>query len=250
MASDSTSERNPGLHPALSTRQGFALLEEAGSVRNLLRRTIDAIREMRYVGDDGDSVFTLGSVGVEKAMKVVLGCKAVDDRGSWPTKTELRGWGHDIEELNARLAEAIASGAGRAVATGYSARLAEHVQQSTVIPLVFATFARYGKSGRFHHLDILATDQPGELDQPSEYWERVELHVRETTPGLQEVPWGDNAALDDYEKMLRGLIADEMDAWWFCVHRLGVQGCFGDLSKKIGWEIWPYGRPTPVALRA
>lgn len=219
-------------------------------MRNLLRGTIDAVREMRYVGNDGDSVFTLGSIGVEKAMKVILGCKAVEDNGVWPTMSELLSWGHDVEKLNARLTEAIGTGIELTAATGYSARLAEHAQQSTIIPLVFATFARYGKSGRFHHLNILATDQPGELDQPSEYWERVELHVRETTPELQEVPFGDNAALDDYEKRLRGLIADELDAWWFCIHRLGIQGCFGDLGKKIGWEIWPPGRPVPNAVKA
>lgn len=250
MASNSTNAPPSGLHPALSTRQGLALLEESASVRNLLRGTIDAIREMRYVDDDGDSVFTLGSIGVEKAMKVILGCKALDNFGAWPTKSELKGWGHDIEKLNARLTEAISAGVGLTAASGYSARLAEHVRQSTVVSLAFATFTRYGKSGRFHHLDILATDQPGELDQSSGYWERVELHVRETTPELQDVPFGDNSALDDYEKRIRGIIADELDAWWFCVHRLGVQGCFGELGKKIGWEIWPYRRPAPNRVEA
>lgn len=250
MASNSADQHPPGLHPALSMRQGFALLAESGSVRNLLRGTIVAIREMQYVSDDGDSVFTLGSIGVEKAMKVLLGCKAVDDGGAWPTKSELQGWGHDIEKLNARLMQAIDAGVGLTAATGYSARLAQHIQQSTVIPILFATFARYGKSGRFHHLDILATDQPGELEQPSEYWERVEFNVRETRPEFKEVPCGDNVAVDDYAQRLRDLIADELDAWWFCVHRLGVQGCFGELGKKIGWEIWAHGRPVPIAVKA
>lgn len=98
-------------------------------------------------------------------------------------------------------------------------------------------------------MDILATDQLGELDQPSEYWERVELNVRETTPEFQEVPFGDNAALDDYEMRLRGFIADELDAWWFCIHRLSIQGCFGELGKKIGWEIWAHGRSVPSVVK-
>lgn len=250
MASTTFHDRRSRLHPALSMRQGLALLEESGSVRNLMRSSIDAIRGMRHVPVDGDSVFTLGSIGVEKAMKVVLGCTAVENVGVWPAKSELRGWGHDIEKLNARVLKAIDEGVERATTTGYTARLAEHVQRSTVIPLVFETFARYGRSGRFHHLDILATDQPGELDQPSEYWERVELHVRETRPEFHEIPFGNNAALDDYEKRLRGFIADELDAWWFCIHRLSVQGCFGELSKTIGWEIWEDGRPIPSAMKA
>ena len=34
-------------------------------------------------------------------MKILLGCRAVEDAGAWPTKSELVGWGHDIEKLNA-----------------------------------------------------------------------------------------------------------------------------------------------------
>ena len=240
-------KRRPGLHPALSRRQGFALLEEAESVRNLMRDAIRAIRDMRYVSTAGDAVFSLGSIGTEKTMKILLGCRAVEDAGAWPTKSELVGWGHDIEKLNARLLTAIDEGVERTTATGYSARLAERVRESTIIPLLFATFARYGMSGRFHHLDILATDEPGERDQPSEYWERVELHVRAIRPEFQEIPYGDNRALDSYEERLRGFIANELDAWWFNVHRLGVQGCFGELGKTIGWEIWEPGRPEPSA---
>lgn len=231
-------------------RQGFALLQEAESVRNLMRDSIQAIRGMRLVSTQGDAVFALGSIGTEKAMKILLGCKAVEDDGAWPTKRELTNWGHDVEGLSTRLLAAIEVGLGRTTATGYSAQLAEHIEQSTVLPLLFAAFARYGRSGRFHHLDILATDEPGELDQPSEYWERVEQQVRKTRPEFREIPYGDNAALDDYEKKLRGVIADEVDTWWFCVHRLAVQGCFGELGKTVGWEIWVHGRPKPSSVKA
>ena len=77
----------------------------------------------------------------------------------------------------------------------------------------------------------------------------MELHVRETRPEFQEIRYGDNRALDAYEERLREFIADELDAWWFCVHRLGVHGCFGELGKKIGWEIWEPGRPEPSGVK-
>lgn len=241
--------RRSGLHPDLSTRQGFALLEEAGSVCNLIRHSIRGIRDMRYVRLDGDAVFTLGSIGVEKAMKIMLGCKAVADMGAWPSKTTLKDWGHDIETLNASVSTAIDEGVERTTAPGYASQLAGRLKHSTLLPLIFATFARYGRSGRFHHLDILATDTPGEHDQPSEYWERAELHVRESRPEFRVVPYTDNAALDAYEERLRCYIADELEAWWFCLHRLGVQGCFGDLGRKIGWEIWETDRSEPSAVK-
>lgn len=84
MAVSSSQGRQPSLHPALSPRQGFALLEEAESVRNLLRDSVEAIRRLRFVSLHGDGVFTLGSIGVEKAMKVMLGCNEVEVAGSCP----------------------------------------------------------------------------------------------------------------------------------------------------------------------
>ncbi len=241
--------RPTGLHPALSVRQGFALAEECGSVRNLLRDSVGAIRDLRHVHLHGDAVFTLGSIGVEKAMKLALGCNRVEVAGSWPSIGTLKSWGHDIEALNGDLDKVIQDGLGRCTQVGYAEMLAARIGGSTVLPLLFATFARYGRSGRFHHLDILATDEPGSADAPSDYWDRVELHVRSTDPDFHDVPFGDNRALDEYEARLRDRIADELEAWWFCLHRLGVQGCFGELGKKVGWMIWEIERPEPETVR-
>ncbi|QAY63549.1 hypothetical protein ET495_10145 [Xylanimonas allomyrinae] len=62
-------------------------------MRNLMRDSIQAIRGMRFVGTNGDAVLTLGSIGTEKTMKVLLGCAAVENAGSWPTKKQLKAWG-------------------------------------------------------------------------------------------------------------------------------------------------------------
>lgn len=71
-------------------------------MRNLMRDSVLAIRGMRFVSARGDAVFALGSIGTEKAMKVLLGCAAVEDTGSWPTKPTLKDRGHDVEELSDR----------------------------------------------------------------------------------------------------------------------------------------------------
>lgn len=147
--------------------------------------------------------------------------------------------------LGQLLGTVIEDGLARSTPTGYTQTLATRISGSTALRLLFATFARYAKSGRFHHLDVLATNEPGSDDPPSDYWDRVEFHIRTTEPEFAEVPYGDNKALDEYENQLRGPIADELKAWWFCIHRLGVQGSFGELGSKIGWEVWEPGRPSP-----
>lgn len=241
--------RKPGPSPHLSSRQGTALIYEAWSVRNLLRDAVGAIRDLRDVALHGDSVFTVGSIGVEKAMKIMLGCKEVEALGSWPTQKTLRGWGHDIPTLNDYLESAIEVGLTNCMDVPYSKRLASQIRQSTVLPMIFTALGRYGKSGRFHHLDILATDELGSDDSPLEYWEKIEDHIRTIASEFQDVPYGHNRALDEYDSRVRGRIAEELDTWWFCLHRLGVQGCFGELGKRIGWEIWEHNRPQPAAVQ-
>jgi len=77
------------------------------------------------------------------------------------------------------------------------------------------------------------------INSPSEYWESVEAHMRNARPEFHNVPLDDGGAFENYQSRLRGAVAEHLDAWWFCLHRLGAQGRFGELGKKIGWEIWP-----------
>jgi hypothetical protein len=51
--------------------QGMALLAEAQSFSNLLRDGVEAILKLRHPQMQGDTVFTLASIGVEKLMKIV-----------------------------------------------------------------------------------------------------------------------------------------------------------------------------------
>lgn len=235
----------PGLHPSLSVQQGFALLSEAQSAQNLLRDAVAAIAELREPIVHSDAVFTLGSIGVEKTAKILLGCSSIETTGVWPSIGTMRDeWGHDIDGLVTRLIETASEHQPQAVATGYAATLIARVQSSTTLPLLFATLSRYGRSGRFHYLDVLATGSEGKFDAPTEYWERLETEI---VSGLGGAPF--DASNDEFQAFLgrvSAAAAHELDVWWFAMHRLGVQGCFGELGKKIGWQIWPYDRVDPL----
>lgn len=112
-----------------------------------------------------------------------------------------------------------------------------------MLPLLFATHSRYGRSGRFHYLDILATDSRSRFDPPADYWERLEQEAIDLLGGYRG---GTSGELDALLSRVSATIANELDVWWFAMHRLGVQGCFGELGKKMGWEIWEYGRPDSL----
>nr|WP_314843378.1 hypothetical protein [uncultured Microbacterium sp.] len=232
-----------GLHPALSTEQGFALISEAQSAQNLMRDAVAAISDMREPVVHSDAVFTLGSIGVEKTAKIFLGCASVEQQGAWPSLATMKGWGHDIDQVVDRLLTTAAERQRDAVANGYVSTLIERIQSSTFLPYLFATLSRYGRSGRFHYLDILATGSRSAFDAPAQYWDRLELEVAQ---GLGGAPAGGDAEFEVFLRRVSAAIAHELDVWWFVMHRLGVQGCFGELGKKCGWEIWPYGRADPL----
>lgn len=223
--------------------QGFALISEAQSAQNLMRDAVSAIADMREPVIHSDAVFTLGSIGVEKTAKILLGCASVEEAGAWPSMAIMKGWGHDIDGLVDRLLTTASERQADAVATGYVLTLIDRVQSSASLPSLFATLSRYGRSGRFHYLDILATGARGRFDAPASYWDRLELQVASELGGA---PTGDNAEFEAFLRRVSAAIAHELDVWWFVMHRLGVQGCFGELGKKCGWEIWPYGRPDPL----
>jgi hypothetical protein len=237
------------LHPALSDQQVLALINEVQSAQNLLRDSISAIADLREPMIHGDAVFTLGSIGVEKAMKILLGCDEVEQEGRWPTLPTLKGWGHDIEALNSRLATIVRDAPSTATASGYATTLMTFIEQSTILPLLFGTLSQYGRSGRFHYLNILATNERNKFDPPQEFWTQLENHVTNTELGFAPVPYGDPAEFEDHLGRLSRRIADELNDWWFCVHRLGVQGCFGTLGKDMGWAIWPSRRPAPSRFK-
>lgn len=224
-------------------QQTFALLAETQSVQNLMRDAVAAIGSLREPTIHSDAVFTLGSIGVEKLSKIMLGAAAIESDGAWPSKHTMMSWGHDIDGLVERLFATAEQNQPEAVATGYAAELIARVRESTMLPLLFATLSRYGRSGRFHYLDVLATDTRGEFDPPADYWQELE---RETVRMLGGYPGG---TPDEFERFLAGVsrtIANELEVWWFAMHRLGVQGCFGELGKHLGWQIWEPGRRDPL----
>ena len=233
----------PPIHPALSMQQSFALIAEAQSVQNLMRDAVTAIGGLREPTIHHDAIFTLGSIGVEKLAKIMLGSAAVEAEGAWPSKDTMKAWGHDIEGLVEKLFTTAEANQPSAVATGYVAGLIARIRESAMLPLLFATLSRYGRSGRFHYLDVLATDTRGEFDPPADYWQTLE---REAVDSLGGYPGGMPEEFEQFLLRVSATIADELNVWWFVMHRLGVQGCFGELGKSLGWQIWEYGRPDPL----
>ena len=222
--------------------QSMALLNEAQSAQNLLRDTVGAIVRLRHPIVHGDSVFTLGSIGVEKLMKIVLGLVHLRGSGTWPTVKVMKSWGHGVLDMDALVASTLEANMAAATHRPYVEKLVKAHQADQHWPLLSAVFDRYGQSGRFYYLDHLARGQPDKWEAPVEFWNRLELCITDGQPNILTMIAGEQGEAERGYARLSLVSATSLDKWWFIIHRAAIQGCFGERGKTIGWEIWPHGR--------
>ena len=246
MTTNQSNQPRSNIDSTLSRTQMFALIQEATSAKNLLRDCIISIRNMLYLDSDADTTFTLGSIGVEKLLKLILGCNEINESGHWPSKQTLsREWGHDIQKLNNRINNILLSHNHAGTNNSYTQRLASQITGSSIIPLLFKTLACYGNSGRFYYLDILATGASGHNLPPLELWEDIVEHITSTYDEFAKLPT-ENAEIDDYVSRVNILIADELNKWWYCIYRLAQNDYFGPTAKMLTSELWDLDQKAPT----
>lgn len=85
----------------LDRQQGFALLAEMTSTRNLLAYGIRVVRTGAFIDTTRDPILTMLSIGVEKLYKLALGLIALDRDHRWPTKSEMQKQGHKLVPMHA-----------------------------------------------------------------------------------------------------------------------------------------------------
>ncbi|WP_139187394.1 hypothetical protein [Pseudarthrobacter chlorophenolicus] len=98
---------------------------------------------------------TMLSIGVEKLYKLTLGLASLDTRQSWPTKAEMKGFGHNLADMHSSVMTELSR--RTAVSTLYVRGLLAEVEADAVVIPLINTLGRYGQSGRFYHLDRLET---------------------------------------------------------------------------------------------
>ncbi|MFD6133971.1 hypothetical protein [Isoptericola sp. NPDC060257] len=237
----------------LTQQQGFALLFEQESARQLLAHGVHTLQGALYFSKVRDAVLTTLSIGVEKMLKVALGLRALDNAGTWPTKDEMReSWGHKIDAMDAELRSYLRTWAA-AEGTNYVGTLIAAVDDDPVWPILARTLDAYGRSGRFYYLDTLGS-QPQEWESPSSMWDEAERACIEHHPDLRAgerevVGTGPIDAFDAYLRDVHVRLADSVVGWWHMVVRAGMHGALGPLGKAFGSDSGPGNALPPVTSR-
>lgn len=225
--------------PHLTNPQAFAFIGEITSTRNLLGYGLKALREGAFFETTRDPIFTMLSIGMEKHLKLVLGAISIEESHRWPTKAEMKGFGHGIADMWDRVMDEIRQ--HTASRGEYLRGLVAAVDADPVLQPLLEVLDRYGRSGRFYNLDMLG-DAPQRELAPEAMFDAVERAVRadpevaETfTAAMADV--SDQAAWEAFYATSRRRIARSMDEAWQMLSRAGMHGVFGELGNFLGADL-------------
>ncbi|WP_026547010.1 hypothetical protein [Paenarthrobacter nicotinovorans] len=227
--------------PHLGREKAFALIQEMTSARNLLAYGTRVVRTAAFQDTTRDPILTLLSIGVEKLYKLTLGLASLDATHSWPTKRQMKAFGHNLADMHSTVMAELST--RTANSTEYVRGLLAEVEADAVVVPLVATLGRYGESGRFYNLDRLG-DNPQLSESPQEYWQRMEdaviqdCHIAAAYTAAMDYPT-DNALWDQLAKVINQRIADTVERLWTMVAVCGRNHALGVAGTTFGFEIHP-----------
>ncbi|KFF58046.1 hypothetical protein JF66_21555 [Cryobacterium sp. MLB-32] len=225
----------------LATTKAFALIGEMTSTRNLLGYGVKVLRGARFPETTRDPIMTMLSIGVEKLLKLTVGVVSLDETQAWPSKKTMMSYGHGIAALFDHVMAAILD--RTTDSSDYVRDLVAGVLADPVLPPLLAALDRYGMSGRFYNLDMLA-DVPQVDPDPSRMWDSAEQAAL-GDPGIAELQrvaterLSDNGAWDSFYSAVQGHTADSIEQLWLMISRVGINNALGTTGATLGWEIAP-----------
>lgn len=225
----------------LDQQKAFALIGEMTSTRNLLGYGLRVLRGARFLETTRDPIMTMLSIGVEKLLKLTIGVIALDEAHEWPSKTTMMSYGHGIVELFERVMTEIH--VRTANSSDYVKGLVSGVDDDPALCSLLSALDRYGRSGRFYNLDMLA-DAPQLDADPARIWDVAEQAAL-GDPGITELQRvameraSDNEAWDAFYSAVQGHMADSIERLWLMLSRVGINHALGTTGAVLGWEITP-----------
>ncbi len=230
------------------TRQQWVegLLPEIASARNVLATADFLLRRGGTLERDIDAVFATYSIGLERLMKLALGCAAVSRGEGWPPKMgrTSEGWGHALDEMDQRLRDTIRESVNgnewdhKPLLETWICTL----DNDPVWGKAVKALRNYADAGRYHHLDHVRGGFVTSSTTRS-LWDDVERETIANNSQLaahhQETLAG--AEFDPFEIELRSAVADVLKRWVSIICLFGMHGVLGEDWKSLGADALPDG---------
>lgn len=224
----------------LDRQQGFALIAEMTSTRNLLAYGIRAVRTGVFIDTTRDPILTMLSIGTEKLYKLTLGLIALDREHKWPAKADMKAWGHKLVPMHEAVIDELRT--RTATKSQYVRDLLAEVDADPVVMPVIDALDMYGRMGRFYYLDQLGDDpQPV---SPVDAWQNIEQAAL-TDPTVASLYQratenvGDNEAWERFIRVLHDRIALAMERIWITIAVCGRNHPLEEARGAFGFEVHP-----------
>jgi hypothetical protein len=212
-------------------RKVLALSDEVDAAASLLRHGLKVLESYTFAARDADPLFVCLAGGAEKLLKLSAGLHAWDTSGSWPSKAQMKGVGHDIVKLYAHVRDIIVQDAPtRSTAPGFVAELLEKVDQDPFLGQVLETLGTYAIQGRFYNLDSLAND-PQQGDSPRQLWEAMHHGLLKLHPHLL-MQLASTESSDTARAEINKIIVQSVTDWRELITRAWRTGVFGRLARQ------------------
>jgi hypothetical protein len=223
----------------LTAEQGFALIFEAHSARQLLGTGCHLLISSHGIDGKFDALATMWSIGVEKVLKVTLGLSSLASGDSWPNGKD---FGHNLVKMDAQLWDELEAWERRQAQPAWVHELTQAVRDDPVWPPLLVVLDTYARSGRFAYLDRLAQVITPPVE-PRPLWDAVESGALTARPDLRVItqryppapPEEFQAALLEINRT----VARSLARWWFAVSRAGVFEAYGTQGKRFSPELDP-----------
>lgn len=222
---------------SLSRPESFNLLREVDSSRYLLRHAVETIRQMRYIVVGVHPAMTMGSIGLEKLLKIALGLWEVSEGSGWPSNKRMRNYFHSSEQLWADVRAAIIAANSRVALHPFAAQALGRADSDPILPKLLEILSMYGKEGRFYFLDSLS-DRPQAGESPERLWDVMEQDVLDANPQLRATDLSPQA-VDAQVLKVSGVIAQSLLDFWDTVSCVMKLGGLGDEAIVFGHELDP-----------
>ena len=224
----------------LDRQQGFALIAEMTSTRNLLAYGIRVIRTGAFIETTRDPILTMLSIGVEKLYKLTLGLITLDGEHKWPNAAAMKAWGHKLVPMHEAILDELRT--RTADKSQYVRGLVAEVDADPVVLPVIEALDLYGRMGRFYYLDQLGDDpQPV---SPDDAWQKIESAAL-TDPDVAALHQrtidnvGDNEVWDVFIRALNERIVTSVERVWIMIAVCGRNHALGETGRAFGFEVHP-----------
>lgn len=208
----------------------FAWRWECEAARNLLQNAHQLQSVSVEPWSNIDSTLTLLTLGVEKTLKLALGCCHIRDRGEgWPS--HLSAYKHRSSQMQSALLTKVGKAAAQNPNAIEIAQVVKRIESDQLWQTTILVLDKYGSGGRFHYLDVLSQSPKREiLGGPRESW----LAVLSAAMEQVGVVFDHQAPDDEIAGLTNRAVCDSILTWWESISRLGTLGAFGDIGVELG----------------